>query len=81
MVWSAIQVISLWSSCLKETKYKLKDICVNTRDFSVVYVFKLCIASVSSDGLDESVHMHRLAEVFAARIHNIWIKIKSQLKI
>ena len=38
-----------------------------------VYEILVLIASMSSEGSDESVHMHRLARAFAARIDEVWM--------
>ena len=39
------------------------------------------IALPSNEGSDESVHMHRLARAFPARIYNIWTYMKTQTKM
>ena len=31
------------------------------------------LASVSSEGAGESVHMHRLARAFNVRLHKVWM--------
>ena len=38
------------------------------------------IVSVSSDGSDETVHMHSLVGASASRIHKVWEQRRAQIK-
>ena len=46
-----------------------------------VHEISVLSASASSEGSGESAQLRRLARVFAARIHKVWMKMNTETKI
>ena len=49
---------------------------------SDVPTYKILVLTTSSnsEGSDKTAHMRRLSRAFAAHIHKVWMKMKTQIK-